>query len=77
MRAAARGVAQQAAAAEGIDAQDIVARVVSVLAAITLLLCKRVLGADEASCRPVMGNRGDAGARRVVWRLAHRVAGRA
>src|SRR6266853_6980781 len=33
-----------------------------VCAAITLGLCRRVLGADDAPFRPVMGKRGEAGA---------------
>jgi len=60
--AAAIGVAQEEDQEKGIDQQDIFDRVVSFLAAITLLLFNRVLGADDASFRPVMGKRGDAGA---------------
>src|SRR5712692_1523816 len=62
VRAAAIGVAQEEDEEEGIDQQDIFDRVVSFLAAITRLLFNRVLGADDASFRPVMGTRGDAGA---------------
>src|SRR5262245_27315677 len=62
VRAAAVGVAQEEDEEEGLDQQDIVDRVISFLAAITRRLCSRVLGADDPSCRPVMGNRGDAGA---------------
>jgi len=41
--------------------QDIVDRVVLLLAAITRGLFSRVLGADDPPFRPVMGHRGDAG----------------
>src|SRR5262249_27642809 len=61
VRAAAIGVAQEEED-EGIDQQDIFDRVVSFLAALTRLLFHRGLGADDASFRPVMGKRGDAGA---------------
>ena len=44
---------------QGIDQQDIFYRVVFFLAAITRRLFSRVLGADDASFRPVMGKRGD------------------
>src|SRR5713101_3869044 len=60
--AAAIGFAQEEDKEKGIDQQDIFDRVVSFLAAITLLLFNRVLGADDASFRPVMGTRGDAAA---------------
>src|SRR5207237_450187 len=60
--AAAIGVAQEEDEKQGIDQQDIFDCVVSFLAAITRLLFNRVLGADDASCRPVMGTRGDAAA---------------
>jgi len=46
---------------EGIDEQDIFNSVVFFLAAITFRLCNRVLGADDAPFRPVMGKRGEAG----------------
>jgi hypothetical protein len=59
--AATIGVAQEEEE-EGMDQQDIFDRVVSFLAALTRLLCNRVLGADDASFRPVMGNKEDAGA---------------
>src|SRR5712692_11221492 len=62
MDAAAVGVAQKEDREEGIDEQDIFDRVVLFLAAITLRLFSRVLGADDAPFRPVMGKRGDAGA---------------
>src|SRR6266487_1172496 len=55
-------VAQKEDDEEGIDEQDIFHRVVFFLAAITLLLFNRVLGADDAPFRPVMGKRGEADA---------------
>src|SRR5262249_16276425 len=58
MGAAARGVAQEEDEEQGIDQQDIFYRMVLFLAAITRLLFSRVLGADDASFRPVMGKRG-------------------
>jgi hypothetical protein len=62
MDPAAVGVAQKEDDEQGIDEQDIFDRVVFFLAALTLLLFSRVLGADDASFRPVMGTRGEAGA---------------
>src|SRR5215207_7202701 len=62
MDAAAGGVAQKEDAEGGIDEQDIFDRVILFLAAITLGLFSRVLGADDAPFRPVMGKRGDASA---------------
>src|SRR5262245_34247888 len=62
MGTAAVGVAQKEDDEQGIDEQDIFDHVVFFLAAITLLLFSRVLGADDASFRPVMGKRGEAGA---------------
>src|SRR5881628_3112391 len=62
MSAAAVGVAQKEDQEEGIDEQDIFDGVVFFLAAITLFLFSRVLGADDAPFRPVMGKRGEAGA---------------
>ena len=56
------GVAQKEDQEEGIDEQDIFDRVVLFLAAITLRLFSRVLGADDTPLRPVMGTRGDGGA---------------
>src|SRR2546426_12153058 len=47
---------------QSIDEQDIFDRVVLFLAAITLRLFSRVLGADDTPFRPVMGTRGDASA---------------
>src|SRR4029453_3615111 len=61
MDAAAVGVAQKEDEEQGIDEQDIFHGVVFFLAAITLFLCNRVLGADDASFRPVMAKRGEAG----------------
>jgi hypothetical protein len=48
--------------AGGMDSQDMFDRMVLFLAALTCGLLRRVLGADDAPFRPVMGNRGDAGA---------------
>src|SRR5262249_37865459 len=62
MDPAAVGVAQKEDDEQGIDEQDIFHGVVFFLAAITLGLFRRVLGADDASFRPVMGKRGEAGA---------------
>ena len=62
MDAAAIGVAQKEDKEQGVDQQDIFDRMVFFLAAITVGLFSRVLGADNASFRPVMGKRGDAGA---------------
>src|SRR5882672_9224554 len=60
MDAAAIGVAQKEDEEQSIDEQDIFDRVVFFLAALTLGLFSRVLGADDAPFRPVMGKRGDA-----------------
>jgi len=62
MDAAATGVAEKEDREERIDQQDIFYRVVLFLAAITFRLCRRVLGADDASFGAIMGKRGDAGA---------------
>jgi hypothetical protein len=62
MGTAAIGVTEKEDEEQGIDEQDIFDSVVFFLAAITLFLFSRVLGADDASFRPVMGKRGDAGA---------------
>src|SRR5712692_6121355 len=62
MDAASGGVAEEADGERGIDQQDIFDRMVLCLAAITVGLFNRVLGADDASFGPVMGKRGDAGA---------------
>src|SRR3989442_2259519 len=61
MGAAAIGIAEKEDDEERIDEQDIFDGVVFFLAAITLGLFSRVLGADDAPFRPVMGKRGDAG----------------
>jgi hypothetical protein len=61
MSAAAIGVTEKKDEKQGIDEQDIFDGVVFFLAAITLFLFSRVLGADDASFRPVMGTRGEAG----------------
>jgi len=60
MHAASTGVTEQEEDAQGIDQQDIVDRVVFVLAALTVGRFSRVLGADDAPFRPVMGTRGEA-----------------
>src|SRR5712691_931998 len=62
MDTATIGVAQKEDREEGIDQQDIFYRVVFFLAAITLFLFSRLLGADDAPFRPVVGKRGDTGA---------------
>ncbi len=61
MGTAAIGVTEKEDDEQGIDEQDIFDGVVFFLAAITLFLFSRVLGADDASFRPVMGTRGEAG----------------
>jgi hypothetical protein len=61
MSAAAVGVAQKEDQEEGIDEQDIFDGVVLFLATITFFLFSRVLGADDAPFRPVMGKRGESG----------------
>ena len=55
MGTAAIGIAQKEDREEGIHEQDIFDRVVFLLPAITFFLFNRVLGADDASFRPVMG----------------------
>ena len=62
MGTAAVGVTEKEDDEQGIDEQNIFDCVVFFLAAITLFLFSRVLGADDASFRPVMGKRGAAGA---------------
>jgi hypothetical protein len=62
MDAAAGGVTEQEDEEQGIDSQDMLDRVVPFLATLTVRLFSRVLGADDAPFRPVMGTRGDAGA---------------
>ena len=61
MDAATVGVAEEEDDEQGIDQQDIFDRMVFFLAAITRGLFSRVLGADDAPFRPVMGKRGEAG----------------
>ncbi len=60
MSATAVGVAEKENRERGIDQQDIFYRVVFFLAAITIGLSSRVLGADDAPFGAVMGKRGDA-----------------
>jgi hypothetical protein len=55
MDTAAVGGAQKEDREEGIDQRDIFDRVIFFLAAITCGLLRRVLGADDAPVRPVMG----------------------
>src|SRR5437899_8446497 len=62
MGAAARGVTEKEDEEQGMDEQDIGHCVVFVLAALTVRLCRRVLGADDAPFGAVMGTRGEAGA---------------
>ena len=59
MDATAVGVAEKEDGEEGIDQQDIFDRVVPFLATITCFLFSRVLGADDAPFRSVMGKRGE------------------
>src|SRR5262245_48464812 len=61
MDPAAVGVAQKEDDEERIDEQDIFDGVVLFLATITFFLFSRVLGADDAPFRPVMGKRGASG----------------
>src|SRR5262245_19312933 len=61
MGAAAIGVTEKEDEEPGIDEQDIFHGVVFFLATITLFLFSRVLGADDAPFRPVMGTRGESG----------------
>src|SRR5215468_3271476 len=61
MHTATAGIAQKKDAEQGIDQQDIFDRVILFLPAITVRLCHRVLGADEAPFGAVMGKRGEAG----------------
>jgi hypothetical protein len=62
MDTATVGVVQKEDEEEGIDEQDIFDGVVLCLPAITLFLFSRVLGADDAPFRPVVGKRGESGA---------------
>ena len=61
MDTAAVGVAQKEDDEERIDEQDIFDGMVPLLATITRRLFRRVLGADDAPFRPVMGKRGASG----------------
>jgi hypothetical protein len=61
MHAASKGFTQKEDREQGIDEQDIFDRVVLFLAAITVRLFRRVLGADDAPFGAVMGKRGDVG----------------
>jgi hypothetical protein len=61
MGTAAVGAAQKEDDEQGIDEQDIFAGVVLFLPALTVGLFNRVLGADDAPFRPVMGKRGASG----------------
>ncbi len=62
MDTAAIGVAQKEDEEQGVDEEHIFDRMVFFLAAITLFLFSRVLGADDAPFGPVMGKRGESGA---------------
>jgi len=57
MDAAPDGVAEEQDDEPGIDQQDVLYRVVLLLATVTVRLFSRVLGADNAPFRPVMGKR--------------------
>ena len=57
MDAAANGVAEEQDEERGIDQQDVLYRMILFLATVTVRLFSRVLGADNASFRPVMGKR--------------------
>src|SRR5712691_11118872 len=62
MDATAVGVAQKEDEEQRMHEQDIFDRVILFLPAITFGLFNRVMGADDASFRPVMDKRGEAGA---------------
>src|SRR3954463_14281436 len=59
MDAAANGVAEEQDDQRGIDQQDVLYRMVLFLATVTVRLFSRVLGADNAPFRPIMGKRGE------------------
>src|SRR5215510_10606451 len=61
MDTAAIGVAQKEDEEQRVDEEHIFYRMVFFLAAITVGLFSRVLGADNPSFRPVMGKRGESG----------------
>ena len=80
MGVAARGVAEAKDAEQGLHEQDMFDRMARVRATLTLRRFRRVLGADEAPLRPVMGPRGGgwrggwgaaAGCGRLLQRGAH------
>ena len=60
--ATALGVTEQEEEEQGLHAPNLFDRVVLLLAALTRRLFRRGVGADEAPFRPVVGQRGDAGA---------------
>jgi hypothetical protein len=62
MEAASSRLAEAEDEEQGIDHQEIFYRMVLCLAALTRGLFKRVLGTDDAPCRPGMGQRGEADA---------------
>jgi hypothetical protein len=62
MDAAAVSITEKEDREQRVDQQDIFYRMVFFLAAITLGLYRRVLGADDTPLGAVMGKRGDAGA---------------
>jgi hypothetical protein len=62
MGAAAIGVTEKEDDKQGIHQQDIFDRMILFLAAITLRLFSRGLGADDTPFGPIMGKRGDADA---------------
>src|SRR2546426_9311265 len=62
MDAAAVGVTEKEDEEQDIDQKHIFYRMVLFLAAITLFLFSRVLGADDPPFGPVMGKRGESGA---------------
>src|SRR3954465_1656648 len=59
MDAAANGVAEEQDGERSIDQQDVLYCMVLFLATVTVRLFSRVLGADNAPFRPVMGKRGE------------------
>src|SRR4030095_3665729 len=61
MDTASIGIAEEEEEEQGVDEEYIFYGMVFFLAAITRGLFSRVLGADNASFRPVMGKRGEAG----------------
>ena len=61
MDTAAIGVAQKEDEEQGVDEEHIFYRMVFFLAAITVGLFSKVLGADNPLFRPVMGKRGESG----------------